>query len=253
MTRSRRDKPQRPAANKKVANGLMALSSAAVLTVYAAGYLRTRAAAQRFTETPAVRRAAGPVEVPAAGPVLPALKPISQNIRQPESAATTAAPAERPAPKSVAPRESVRRTTPTAAEKPVERVVAQPTETPAAASPAPPPAPSVAPPSPAEPPAAVPPPAAPTAPARPPLKDGTYSGWGTSRHGDIQATVVVENGRISSAVISQCLTRYSCSWIAALPPQVVTRQSPETDYVSGATQSTNAFYYAVVEALTKAK
>ena len=38
-----------------------------------------------------------------------------------------------------------------------------------------------------------------------------------------------------------------------LPPQVVTRQSPETDYVSGATQSTNAFYYAVVEALSKAK
>ena len=84
-------------------------------------------------------------------------------------------------------------------------------------------------------------------------KDGSYTGWGTSRHGDIQATVVVEAGRIVSATISQCLTRYSCSWIAALPPQVVSRQSPETDYVSGATQSTNAFYYAVVEALAKAK
>jgi uncharacterized protein with FMN-binding domain len=90
-------------------------------------------------------------------------------------------------------------------------------------------------------------------PQRPALKDGSYTGWGTSRHGDIQATVVVENGRIASATISQCLTRYSCSWIAALPPQVVSRQSPETDYVSGATQSTNAFYYAVVEALSKAK
>ena len=31
------------------------------------------------------------------------------------------------------------------------------------------------------------------------------------------------------------------------------RQSPEVDYVSGATQSVNAFYYAVVEALNKAK
>jgi len=41
--------------------------------------------------------------------------------------------------------------------------------------------------------------------------------------------------------------------IAKLPPQVAERQSPETDYVSGATQSTNAFYYAVVEALSKAK
>jgi uncharacterized protein with FMN-binding domain len=97
------------------------------------------------------------------------------------------------------------------------------------------------------------PPLAPPAPARVQYKDGTYSGWGTSRHGDIQATVVVEGGRIASAVISQCLTRYSCSWIAALPPQVVSRQSPEVDFVSGATQSTNAFYYGVVEALAKAK
>jgi len=38
-----------------------------------------------------------------------------------------------------------------------------------------------------------------------------------------------------------------------LPPQVVTRQSAEVDYVSGATQSSNAFYYAIVEALSKAK
>ena len=91
------------------------------------------------------------------------------------------------------------------------------------------------------------------APAALKWKDGAYTGWGTSRHGDIQATVTIESGRIASAVISQCLTRYSCSWIAALPPQVVSRQSPETDYVSGATQSTNAFYYAVVEALAKAK
>ena len=84
-------------------------------------------------------------------------------------------------------------------------------------------------------------------------KDGSYSGWGTSRHGDIQATVVIADGRIASATIAQCLTRYSCSWISALPPQVVSRQSAEVDYVSGATQSTNAFYTAIVEALSKAK
>jgi uncharacterized protein with FMN-binding domain len=94
---------------------------------------------------------------------------------------------------------------------------------------------------------------APAAPSRPRYKDGTYTGWGTSRHGDIQAFVVIENGRIASATIAQCLTRYSCSWIAALPPQVAARQSPEVDYVSGATQSTNAFYYAVVDALAKAR
>ncbi len=64
---------------------------------------------------------------------------------------------------------------------------------------------------------------------------------------------MVEAGRIASAVISQCWTRYSCSWVAHLQGQVVTRQSPEVDWVTGATQSVNAFYYAVVQALSKAK
>lgn len=90
-------------------------------------------------------------------------------------------------------------------------------------------------------------------PSKGQYKDGTYLGWGTSRHGDIQAQVVIEGGRIASATIAQCLTRYDCDVIAKLPPQVAQRQSPETDYVSGATQSTNAFYYAVVDALSKAK
>jgi uncharacterized protein with FMN-binding domain len=65
--------------------------------------------------------------------------------------------------------------------------------------------------------------------------------------------VVIEDGRISSATIAQCLTRYSCNVIGRLPPEVAQRQSAEVDYVSGATQSANAFYYAVLEALGKAK
>ena len=36
----------------------------------------------------------------------------------------------------------------------------------------------------------------PPAPPTPRYKDGTYLGWGTSRHGDIQAAVVIEDGRI---------------------------------------------------------
>jgi uncharacterized protein with FMN-binding domain len=94
---------------------------------------------------------------------------------------------------------------------------------------------------------------APVPEAAPQYKDGTYLGWGTSRHGDIQAAVVIAAGRITEARIAQCFTRWPCSWIVALPPQVVSRQSPNTDYVSGATQSTDAFYYAVVDALAKAK
>jgi uncharacterized protein with FMN-binding domain len=118
---------------------------------------------------------------------------------------------------------------PKAVETPVAAPVAAPVETAAAA------------------------PAAPAQNAPPKWNDGRYLGWGTSRHGDIQAAVVIEGGRIVSATIADCRTRYSCSVIDRLPPEVAQRQSPEIDYVSGATQSTNAFYYAVVEALTQAK
>jgi uncharacterized protein with FMN-binding domain len=84
-------------------------------------------------------------------------------------------------------------------------------------------------------------------------KDGTYTGWGFSPHGNIEAAVRIEGGRIVSAIISQCRTRYSCGVIELLPGQVVTRQSPDVDYVSGATQSADAFYEAVAAALQKAR
>lgn len=84
-------------------------------------------------------------------------------------------------------------------------------------------------------------------------RDGTYRGWGFSRHGDIEATVVIAGGRIARVAISQCRTRYSCGVIEMLPAQVVKRQSPNVDYVSGASQSADAFYEAVVAALQKAK
>jgi uncharacterized protein with FMN-binding domain len=92
-------------------------------------------------------------------------------------------------------------------------------------------------------------------PAKPEVsyKDGTYLGWGSCRHGDLQASVVIQDGRIASATIVQCLTRYPCSWIADLPKQVVTRQSPKVDYVSGATQSTDAYFDAVSSALAQAR
>ena len=93
----------------------------------------------------------------------------------------------------------------------------------------------------------------PAADKAPRLKDGTWLGWGTSRHGDIEASVEIKDGRIIGAAITQCLTRYSCSWVDRLPGQVVSRQSAEVDYVSGATQSSDAFHTAIVEALSKAK
>jgi uncharacterized protein with FMN-binding domain len=94
---------------------------------------------------------------------------------------------------------------------------------------------------------------APAKPGAPPWKDGSYLGWGSSRHGDIQAAVVIADGHIVSATIAQCKTMYSCYVIEKLPPEVAQRQNPDVDSVSGATESGDAFYWAVVDALTKAK
>ena len=225
-----------------------------MLAVYASGYVRTRAAAERFAEQTEARVPAFALRAASDKPAItpranePAIAP-----RANETAVAERAPVDAPAEAAVitapAPaREGKRRRASVVLLAPETQ--AHETPVPAAPSAPAPPAPeapvSTAPLAPQA-------PAAPTAPASPRYKDGTYFGWGTSRHGDIQAQVVIEGGRIASATIAQCLTRYSCSVIARLPPQVAERQSPEVDYVSGATQSTNAFYYAVVEALSKAK
>ncbi|HXA49642.1 MAG TPA: FMN-binding protein [Candidatus Acidoferrum sp.] len=221
------------ASNKKVPNSLVALSSAAVLAVYTAGYVRTRPAADRLAQA-AVRRLPPPQ---AAVPVTPVAE-----IRTVDRPVTAPVPKARVAP--AAPKVQAPIAAHVESQEPA--TVAEPA-LPAVAAPAPEPPAPVAP---------VPVPEIekkPDAPPAPKWKDGTYLGWGTSRHGDIQASVVIESGRIASATIAQCLTRYSCSVIAQLPPQVAQRQSPEVDFVSGATQSANAFYYAVEDALSKAK
>ena len=222
----------------KIANRLVALSSAAVLTVYSAGYLRTRTAAQQLeaAERPRVVIPGAPVAPgPGSTPMPPAkpATPTPPGTAAPRPAASIASVATKPVSKGAATKATQ-----------IARPAAAPVVTPAApavVSPRSVDATTVADVAKVEVTPVVEPPAAPTAPPAPVYKDGTYSGWGTSRHGDIQATVVIESGRIASAVISQCWTRYSCSWVAHLQGQVVTRQSPEVDWVSGATQSVNAF------------
>ncbi len=250
--------------NKKVANSLVALSAAAVLAVYSAGFLRTRSAAHQFelqaadrmparsgNNEPAAHLAGEAPDspgsmTPSRGPAPESGSPLQPGTRVEPKAVIELPAIERQG--SAAPVSAAVVSTPVPATSPAPAPVPAPSAEPAA----PPPA-SLAP-------AAVVPPVAPPAgtlapppPAKAAWKDGTYYGWGTSRHGNIQAAVVIDGGRIASATISQCRTRYSCSVIDRLPPQVALRQSPEVDYVSGATQSTNAFYYAVVEALGQAK
>ncbi len=83
-------------------------------------------------------------------------------------------------------------------------------------------------------------------------RDGTYVGLGTSRHGDIQATVVVKGGKITSASISSCMTRYSCSLVNPLVSEVVSTQKAPVHRISGATDSSRAYQLAIQSALSKA-
>jgi uncharacterized protein with FMN-binding domain len=236
-----------PKGNKKIANSLVALSSAAILAVYAAGYTRTKAAAEKFEQQSDDRRPrqAPPVRaqvveaslttipLPVAAPA-PAETPKETPKPEENAKAVEQAPAAAPLMAKVVP------ATPVAA--PVAVVTAAPAP---AATPAP-----VATPAPAP----VTAPAAAAAPMSPPgpWKDGVWKGWGTCRHGDIQAAVKIENGKITQAGVADCETRYSCDIIDKLPPQVLRKQSADVDRVGGATQSSDAFYYAIYEALRQA-
>jgi uncharacterized protein with FMN-binding domain len=230
-------------ANQRVANGLVALSSTAILAVYAAGYVRTRPAAERFTAESSARHAETPLPSPA-----------------PTSSATTAvapaAPSPAPPGRALTPTVASTSTTKPLPNQPAHlssSTTPEPAETSATRSPD---APAVSEIAPSTVPATEV--AAETAPKpavtqQAQYKDGAYLGWGSCRHGDIQASVVIESGRIASATIAQCRTRYSCTWIEALPGEVVSRQSVKVDYVSGATESTDAFADAVADALARAK
>jgi uncharacterized protein with FMN-binding domain len=219
---------------KRGSINLTALGSAAVMAVYAAGYLRTRPAAQRYDGSDSQRRPVAGVTRPVS---IDTVRLMDTVLADTLRAAVVVAPPIKKKPIAVPTIDTSKSTRSDSAPAhaptdttPVAVASAVPTT--------PPPAPDTA---------------RTTVDSVKVLKDGTYTGWGTSRHGDIQAAVEIKAGRIVNAYITQCLTRYSCSRIAAIIPQVVTRQSAEVDYVSGATQSTDAFYYAIVEALAKAK
>ena len=258
-------------ADKKVANGVVALSSAAVLAVYGAGYARTRAAADRFAQQATERHprvpgtatereamALGVADAPAAVPDTPASESprdasaLSADTAAPESRRPSAPGEEStpaPAKETKRPQADVTATksSPPTADAVIDEAQAQ-TATPepaTIAAAAESNAPTVPPPPPA--------PVTPVEPAKVGYKDGTYYGWGSCRHGDIQAAVVIESGRITAARVERCLTRYACNWVDPIPPRILLKQGTTYDYVSGATESSDAFQDAVAEALSQAK
>ena len=228
---------ERTSPTQRISNGLITLSSAAIVAIYAAGYHRTSPAAHRFDSQIPHQRTSATIAIatppPAANPGSAAAPPVSSSAA-PASKKNTkrpSAPSRKAAPSSAS--DSARSS-------------ASSTSAPSPASPTNPPAETAAPPAGA---------------AKSAYKDGVYLGWGSCRHGDIEASVTIQDGKIALVAISQCLTRYSCGWIAPkipgaglpdLPSQVVERQGPKVDYVSGATESSYAFADAVVAALSKA-
>lgn len=247
--------------NKKIANGIVALGSAAILSVYGLGYIRTDAAQSLYNlDAPTISIAtAAPTttNVPPSSvaayqsPLFPTPTTVTSapdGSAQPVTTATTDQPtATTPAATTSASTTSAQAQSPatvtappTATTAPLPRattVAATATTAPAATATK---APATA--------------TATTSAATSSLyKDGTYSGTGTSRHGNISASVVIQGGKIVSAAITQCGTRYPCSDIAALPGEVVSRQSAAVDFVSGATDSSQAYRGAIQTALAKAK
>jgi len=201
------------------------LSSAAILSVYAVGYARTQEAAA--LNDPANTRSVDPL---AAATTRSSATP-SAPFTSREGGAFNRASREGVASTQGSTQGTTQNSAPgTQSTAPAPSPTVAPTATPAAA-----------------------PALAQSRPSTGAFMDGTYVGAGTSRHGGIEATVVVSGGKIRSAVISQCLTRYPCSRIAPLPGQVVDRQSANVDLISGATDSSRAFIQAVTNALARAR
>lgn len=83
------------------------------------------------------------------------------------------------------------------------------------------------------------------------LKDGTYEGTGTGRNGDINVSVVVKDGKVTSIIIESSkedepyLNRAENTVIN----EIISNQSLDVQTVSGATMSSNGIIDAVANAL----
>jgi len=230
----------------RISNELVGASCAAILTVYAAGYLRTRDEARRLgseaqarrPERPAHKVASLPLSVPVVRPMdepqpeAPIYPSASANEVPTPDSTSTSTPSPPP---SMAPALAKTHAAPESANPAV--IVLAPIAVEQASEPAP--VADVAETS--------------GIPPLPVWRDGYYTGWGQSRHGDIEAWVTIRQGRIIDAGILNCDTRYPCSVIDDIIHQPVDLQSPDVDKVSRATVSANAYYWGLVEALKKAE
>ena len=86
-------------------------------------------------------------------------------------------------------------------------------------------------------------------------KDGTYTGTGKGRGGDMEVTVTIVDGKVSDIVVN---SHAESSDIGApaldrLIQKAITANSAEIDGASGATMTSDGFRQAVAQALSKAQ
>jgi uncharacterized protein with FMN-binding domain len=83
-------------------------------------------------------------------------------------------------------------------------------------------------------------------------KDGTFTGTGWNRRGQIGVAVTLKNDKITDVQISNWGMHYSERDVQGLPSEVMQKQNVQVNNVSGATYSTQAFTDAVQDALNQA-
>ena len=208
--------------------GLVALSASAIAAVYMTGYLRTQAADATIAAAEPSLTAAPTAQVAVAAPPAVTVAPAPQTVVQrqvpvpPRPSATPATQAQPPAQS-----QPQARSQPQAQTQPQAPAQTQPQSQPQ--------------------------PQSPSQASQAAYKDGTYTGQGTSRRGDVWVQVEVAGGRISNVSITRSTLQYPLRDIAGLPQEVVDRQSAQVDVVSRATYSSMAFRQAVTQALSSAK
>jgi uncharacterized protein with FMN-binding domain len=222
----------------RIGNKLIAICSAAIGIIYAAGYTVTEATSASTLQSqaaivqpaptaaptntlPTPTGLPQPTDTPAAvqSEQITANPAASQNITIKPTPTKTPAPTAKPAPA-----ESIITPAPTAKPTP-QKIVPTPTPTPA-----------------------------PTPVAQnQKYHDGTYSGSGTNRFGTVEVAVTITKGKIAKVDITSSRTRYPQRYIDGLPQEVLNAQDYNIDTVSGATNSSMDFINAVHQALLQAE
>jgi uncharacterized protein with FMN-binding domain len=236
----------------RIGNKLIAICSAAIGIIYAAGYIVTESTAADTVQNeiamaqpaPSIKPSTQPIQTQQADPTIPETTSITvtaeptESIQSPEPDHTTLKPVpiiEQSATTAPLPTNEPKTPTPMTAKpqklEPTPSLTPTPTLA-ATPTPSPQPTPIV---------------------QNQKYKDGIYTGSGTNRFGTVEVTVTIEKGEIASVDITSSRTRYPQKYIDPLPAEVVDAQDYNVDTVSGATRSSEDFINAVKEALMQAE